>query len=282
MTTEGRAMTESEVLWVPAALALALWLVALSFQLADLGTARFDSRRLARGVRTHVRLHPVAWVVPVAALTVIAVGLGVDYAQRLLFELGRPELALVIALALTVVLVTGWVVVTGATMSVPTDSYRVIRDELVELHGTRVHQEWLNALHVRLAAIDDSVSRMSPPPGDSWRSAAGWVLRRPQRLLPVIAAVVLVVFTALSASGETGQETRVVASVGAVLLSSALAVLGARASVTLLSAVRETQVQYRTEALNLLIEAEKTSRKPVAGLGDRVTRALQILREQQG
>jgi len=61
----------------------------------------------------------------------------------------------------------------------------------------------------------------------------------------------------------------------------ACAVLGARASLVLLAAVRETQLQYRREAEQLLIEAEKTSRKPVAGLGERVTRALQILREQQ-
>ena len=275
-------MTESELVWVPAALALALWLVALSFQLSDLGTARFDSRRLARGVRTHVRLHPVAWVVPVAALTVVTVGLGVDYAQRLLFELGRPDLALVVALALAVLLVAGWVVVTGATMSVPADSYRVIRDELVDLHGTRVHQEWLDGLRDRLESIDEVLSRMPPPPGDSWRSAAGWVVRRPQRVLPVIAAIVLVVFTALGATAGAGYELRVVAAAGTVLLSAALAVLGARASVTLLSAVRETQLQYRNEALQLIIEAEKTSRKRVAGLGDRVNRALQILREQQG
>lgn len=275
-------MTESELVWVPAALALALWLVALSFQLADLGTARFDSRRLARGVRTHVRLHPVAWVVPVAALTVVTVGLGVDYAQRLLFELGRPDLALVVALALAVLLVAGWVVATGATMSVPADSYRVIRDELVDLHGTRVHQEWLDGLRDRLESIDEVLSRMPPPPGDSWRSAAGWVVRRPQRVLPVIAAIVLVVFTALGATAGAGDELRVVAAAGTVLLSAALAVLGARASVTLLSAVRETQLQYRNEALQLIIEAEKTSRKRVAGLGDRVNRALQILREQQG
>ncbi len=269
-------------MWLPAALALALWLVALSFQLADLGTAKFDSRRLARGVRSHVRLHPVAWTIPVAAMTVIGIGIGIEYLQRLIFDSQRLDLALIVALALAVGLVAGWVIVTGATMSVPSDSYRVIRDELVELHGTRVQQDWLDGLHDRLEAIDEAVSRTPPPPGDTWRSAAVWVLRRPQRLIPVAAAIVLLVFTALGAASESGHEARVVAAVGAVLVSGALAVLGARASVTLLSAVRATQVQYRTEALQLMIESEKTSRKRVAGLGDRVTRALQILREQQG
>lgn len=276
-------MSEPErLLWLPAALALALWLVALSFQLADLGTAKFDSRRLARGVRSHVRLHPVAWTIPVAAMTVIGIGIGIEYLQRLIFDSQRLDLALIVALALAVGLVAGWVIVTGATMSVPSDSYRVIRDELVELHGTRVQQDWLDGLHDRLEAIDEAVSRTPPPPGDTWRSAAVWVLRRPQRLIPVAAAIVLLVFTALGAASESGHEARVVAAVGAVLVSGALAVLGARASVTLLSAVRATQVQYRTEALQLMIESEKTSRKRVAGLGDRVTRALQILREQQG
>jgi hypothetical protein len=40
-------------------------------------------------------------------------------------------------------------------------------------------------------------------------------------------------------------------------------------------------LKQRSEVEDLLIELEKSSRKGVAGLGDRVTRALQILREQQ-
>lgn len=267
---------------MPATLALALWLVTLSLQLADLGTARFDSRRLARGTRTLVRLHPVTWVVPLAALALIALGFGIEYGQRLFFDEGQPLVALVVALLLVVALVAGWVIVTSAATSPAADSYRAIRDELVELRGTRVHQEWLDGLRDRLDAIDEATNRKSPPPIASWGSAVRWVFRRPQRVLPVVAGALLLVLGSVAAASDPGHDWVVLAAVVAVLVSAALAVLGARASVTLLSAVRETQVQYRAEAVQLLAEAEKSSRKPVAGLGDRVTRALQILREQQG
>ena len=267
---------------MPATLALALWLVALSLQLADLGTARFDTRRLNRGTRTLVRLHPVTWVVPLAATALVALGFGIEYGQRLLFDEGRPVMALVVALIVVVALVAGWVIITSAATSPAADSYRAIRDELVELRGSRVQQEWLDGLRDRLSVIDEATSRTPAPPIVSWRTATAWVFRRPQRILPVLAAILLLVLAIIAAIKDPGHDWVVLAADGAVLLSKALAVLGARASLVLLSAVRETQVQYRREAEQLLIEAEKTSRKPVAGLGERVTRALQILREQQG
>jgi len=270
-----------ELNWMPATVALALWLVALSLQLADLGTARFDIRRLNRGTRTLVRLHPVTWVVPLAALSLVALGFAIEYGQRLLFDEGEPVMALVVALAIVVLLVAGWVVITSAATSPAADSYRAVRDELVDLRGSRVQQEWLDGLRERLAVIDETTARTPAPPIVSWRAAAGWVVRRPQRTLPVISAVLLLVLVIVAAVEDPGHEWVVVAAIGAVLVSMACAVLGARASLVLLAAVRETQLQYRREAEQLLIEAEKTSRKPVAGLGERVTRALQILREQQ-
>lgn len=267
---------------MPTALAVVLWLVAVSLQLADLGTARFDSRRLARGTRTLVRLHPVTWVVPLAAISIVGLGFGVDYAQRLVFDDELPLQAVIVAFILVVALVGGWLLVTSAAMSPAADSYRAIRDELVELHGTRVQQSWLDALRVRLDTIDEATNRTSTPPVLSWRSAAVWTFRRPQRVLPVAAAIVLFVLATVAATEDPGHEWVSVLAGIAVLLSAALSVLGARASLILLTAVRETQLVYRSEAEQLLAEAEKTSRKPVAGLGDRVTRALQILREQQG
>jgi uncharacterized membrane protein YfbV (UPF0208 family) len=172
--------------------------------------------------------------------------------------------------------------VTSAVTSPASDSYRAIRDELAELRGAPVQQEWLDELRHRLSEIDDAIARTAAPPTDSWVSAARWVVRRPQRLLPVLAAILLLIFAAIGASADAGHDWVTVAAALSVVVSAGLAVLGARSSVALLSAVRETQLQYRSEAVQLIIEAEKTSRKKVAGLGDRVTRALQILREQQG
>src|SRR3954467_11455737 len=96
----------------PAA-AFGLWLIALSLQLADLGTARFDSRRLARGTRTVVRLHPVAWVVPITAAVLVGLGVGLDYVSRLIVD-GGAVASLLIALLLVVGVVAAWLVVTVA------------------------------------------------------------------------------------------------------------------------------------------------------------------------
>lgn len=264
------------------AVGLAGWLAALSLQFADIGTARFDFRRLARGTRTVVRLHPVAWVVPLAAIAIIGLGFGIDYGTRLLFDEGSPFPALIVGLVLVAAVVGGWLIITVAATNPPADSYRAIRDELVELRGSRVQQEWLDGLRARLDTIDDAGGRAIPPVELSLRSTAGWVVRRPQRLIAPLVPLLTIIPLALATAGDPGYAWLFVAAIVATVLSAVLSVLGARRSLELLSAVREAQVQYRLEAEQLLIEAEKTSRKPVAGLGERVTRALQILREQQG
>ena len=264
------------------AIAFAVWLVALSLQLADIGTARFDARLLARGTRTVVRLHPVAWVVPLAALVVVGLGVGVEWAGRLFFDDREPAVAALVAVALVTVVVGAWLAITAAATRPATDSYRAVRDELVDLAGTRAQQERLDEMRGRIAALDDDRGRTPPPLAVSVRSTARWVVARPQRLLPPAAGVLLLVFVAIAAVERPGHEWLVIGAAFAVALSTVLSLAGARASVALLAAVRDTQLKYRAEAEYLLTEAEKTSRKPVAGLGDRVARALQILREQQG
>lgn len=265
---------------LPAA-AFALWLVALCLQLADLGTARFDARLLARGTRTVVRLHPVAWVIPLAALVVVGLGLGVDWAARLLFDDRDPLTAIVVSLALLVGLVGAWLAITVAATRPATDSYRALRDELVDVAGTRVQQERLDDLRARLAAIDDDRDRTPPPRSASTAAVALWVFQRPQRVLPPLSSVVLLVFAAVAAAEHPGREWTVAVAIVALVASVVLSIAGARASLVLLGAVRDTQFSYRSEVVHLLAEAEKISKKPVAGLGDRVSRALQILREQQ-
>jgi hypothetical protein len=260
---------------------LAVWLLALALQFADIGTARLDYRRLARGNRTVVRLHPVAWVVPLAALAIVGLGFGIAWGSHLWFVEDRPVAALLVALLLAALVVGGWLVVTVAATNPAADSYRAIRDELVELRGARVQQEWVSGLRDRLIALDDAGGRM-PPVDLSLRSTALWVVRRPQRLIAPLLPLVTIIPLALAAGEHAEALPLIAAAIAAVVLSAVLSVVGARRSLELLAAVREAQVQFRSEAEQLLIEAEKISRKPVAGLGDRVTRALQILREQQG
>lgn len=266
---------------LPAA-AFALWLVALSLQLADLGTARFDARRLARGTRSMVRLHPVAWVVPLAALVVVGLGLGLDWGTRLLFDDRQPLAAIVVAVTMLVGLVAAWLTITIAATRPAADSYRALRDELVDVAGTRVQQERINDMRARLAIIDADRDRTPPPHSASTAAVGLWVFQRPQRVLPPLSAALLLIFASIAAVEHPGRGFTVAAAIVALVLSTVLAIAGARASLVLLNAVRDTQLEYRAEVVHLITEAEKTSKKPVAGLGDRVSRALQILREQQG
>lgn len=267
---------------MPAAIAFASWLGAFSLQLADLGTARFDSRRLARGARTVVRLHPVAWVIPVAAAVAVGLGIGLDYVSRLLFDDGRVVTAIFAAFLLVVGIVAAWLVITVAVTRPAADSYRAIRDELIDLAGTRVHQDWLDGLRQRLAALDRDGDLAEQLPAPTLRAAVGWVFRRPQRIVPPAFAIVLLVFVAIAVASDPAHVWVAPLAAVAVALSLVLAVWGARASLTLVAAVREAQVEHRADLQHLLTEAERSSKKPVAGLGDRVARALQILREQQG
>ncbi len=265
----------------PAA-AFGLWLVALSLQLADLGTARFDARLLARGTRTVVRLHPVAWVVPLAALVIVGLGLGLDWEARLLFDEHDPLSATIVAVVMLVGLVAAWLAITVAATNQAADSYRAVRDELVDVVGTRIQQERIDEMRSRLSAIDADRDRTPPPHSASTAAVALWVFQRPQRVLPTLAGVLLLVFASIAAAENSGRGWTIALAIVAVVLSTALAIAGARASLVLLNAVRDTQVAYRAEVVHLLAEAEKISKKPVAGLGERVSRALQILREQQG
>ena len=268
--------------WTFPAAAFGLWLVALSLQLADLGTARFDARLLARGTRTVVRLHAVAWVVPLAALVVVGLGLGLDWEARLLFDERDALAAVLVAIIMLVGLVAAWLAITVAATRPAADSYRALRDELVDVAGTRVQQERLDEMRARLSAIDDDRDRTPPPGSASTRAVAVWVVQRPQRVLPPLAGVLLLVLTAIAAAEHPERGWTVAVAIVAVVLSTVLAIAGARASVVLLKAVRDAQVEYRAEVVHLFAEAEKISKKPVAGLGERVSRALQILREQQG
>ena len=269
----------------PAA-AFGVWLVALSLQLADLGTARFDARLLARGNRTVVRLHPVAWVVPLAALVVVGLGLGLDWESRLLFDERKPLTAIVVAIILLVVLVAAWLAITVAVTRPASDSYRALRDDLVDVAGTRAQQERLDEMRARLSAIDNDRDRTSPPRSTSVRAVALWAslmytAQRPQRLLPLLAAVLLLVFVSIAAAEHSGRGWSIAVAVVALVVSMVLSIAGARATLVLLNAARDAQVEHRAEVVHLLGKAEKISKKPIAGLGERVSRALQILREQQ-
>lgn len=178
-----------------------------------------------------------------------------------------------------------WIGVVGAQLAelsltasrVPQlSAFGVLRDELRDATGVRLSAEQLSDFRERLATLDEREATRAVPPtrganahlwaGVPWQLAA--VLGS---LLPFLA--VLVADPTHPGSALPGLLLPVI--------SYALALTVARASLAVAAARSGLHAQQRAEVAELLEHAAKNSRQRVAGLGDRVARALQILREQQ-
>ncbi|EPR77254.1 hypothetical protein ADILRU_0363 [Leifsonia rubra CMS 76R] len=269
--------------WTVLTVMAALWLIAFASQLADYATARFDHLRLARGVRTRVRLHPVAWVVPLAALALVIGAIGVNLSTRAFFaDPTRTSPAVLIALSTVVVLVAVAATVTLVVARPPADSYRLMRDELIELAGVRLHQDQVDEFRARVAAVDAASDDRKRVDGVAASSALTLVVRTPQRFVAPVIALVVAVAALIEVLNDPSRSWVLVVALLTVVVSCTFACVAARASAALRTAVRSTQEVYRGELSGLIAEVEKSSKKRVAGLGDRVARALSILREQQG
>lgn len=152
-------------------------------------------------------------------------------------------------------------------------AFAAIRAELVEAHGQQFTIEQLEAYRDQIEVLDAREAARAVPAG---RGATEQLWRgTPWRLAPVVLAFVPVFL--MSAIWPY--------SLFALLLpviSYVLALAAARASVAAASARAALHEAHRAEIDDLLDRVTRASRKRVAGLGDRVTRALRILREQQG
>jgi hypothetical protein len=96
-------------------------------------------------------------------------------------------------------------------------------------------------------------------------------------VLAVLVLSGLVVWAGISA----GDVLLIVGFSGAALLSVAAFVVAVRAGAVRLTALDEVLDTQRAEVVALLERARIPQRGSVPGLRDRVTRALNILREQQ-
>jgi hypothetical protein len=268
--------------WTVLTFLAALWLIGLSTQVADYATARFDHLRLARGVRTRVRLHPVAWFVPVAGLALVITAMGVDWGTRMFFaNPSQIPAAVLITLSTVVVIIAIVSTITVVVVRAPADSFRLVRDELIELAGVRLHQDQVDEFHARVSAIDASSKDRQTSDATTIPSALQLIVRTPLRLLAPVISIAVASAAIVDLVTDPARPWVLVVALVTVAISVSLGVVAARASLALRTAVRSTQDVYRRELIGLIVEAEKSSKKRVAGLGDRVARALSILREQQ-
>jgi hypothetical protein len=243
--------------------AFLLWVLLFALQLSDLFASLLDMRG-ARDIRTarrgaRRRVTEYFWSIPVLFTLVLGFALGIDYAGRLLFD----------------------------------DAFRA-QLEQIDSKQRRIRlgvrdRAALPRTRAQLRDLADSF-RAVHPSAPEVLSAIGWpfawaylwrgnLLRVVAPLLALLALVIAIVATVLDPHSAGWLAPLGLGA--AFVVSSLLALLSARASLASKVAWHAIYLKQRTEVEDLLLELEKASRKGVAGLGDRVTRALQILREQQ-
>jgi hypothetical protein len=267
--------------WVVAAVVAGIWLLVALFQFGDVATVFLDSRtardRDVPGRISRERTNELFWIIPVVTLLALAIGVAVDHAARYFFDANNPAIGSLVVLGIGVLVVGVAGLALGATAATDPVSYSTLRRDLREHEGERITPLQLADFRARLARIDARTrSRMRP---------TRLLLTAPSvlRLVTVVIglAVVASVWSAAAISPSDQSASLIAVSVLAPVISALFAALGIRFAVSSDLAWRRVYAKQRIDILKLLENFERSSRKGVAGLGDRVARALKILSEQQ-
>jgi hypothetical protein len=284
--------------WTVAAVVSAVWLLVALFQLGDVATVFLDSRtardRDVPGRIARERTNELFWIVPVAALVALGIGIGIDQAGRYVSEqqslspghsytLGTLELATLFLLGLAVLVVGIAALALAAVAATDPISYSALRREMREYEDERITPKQFDRFKRRLARVDRRTRSRAQP--------KAFLLTTPNilRLVPFLVGVAVVITVGIASSlhPSIGSPTFDLASIVllsfvAPVLSIILAVLGIRIGINSDAAWRRVYARQRADILKLLDGFERSTRKRVPGLGDRVARALKILGRQQG
>jgi hypothetical protein len=278
-------------IWVAAAIVAALWLLVALVQLGDVATVFLDSRtardRDIPGRIARERTNELFWILPVAALVALLIGVGIDQAGRFSALSGttpaRANHFDVIAVATLFLLGLAVLVIGIATLAlaavVTTDhiSYSALRREMREFEDERITPLQLDAFNERLSRIDRRTRSRARP--TRWLLTTQNILR----LVPIVVSLAVVVMVAVAEgiAPDAYSASLVLASIAAPLLSALFAALGIGFGISSDAAWRRVYARQRVDILKLLDGFERSTRKRVPGLGDRVARALKILGRQQ-
>ncbi len=252
------------------AIAVASWALSFLLQLIDVITGN-KVKRAGRAAGTRDRDRVLVWTIAVCAIMLIIVILGVDFAARLLLDQGEllwGALALVVLFAAG----AGTALLAARALRRPGTGYQVFRNELQAQAGSRLTKGRLADYRSWLATIDARENDVRR------RVIVGrWV-----RAIPVVVAgIALVAAVWLAAMAELPVWQAALCSVP-VVVSAWLAVGGARSALARNLAIHAVHQKQRAEAIIMLEDLERKTPRKVVGLTERVSRALAILREQQG
>lgn len=251
-------------------IAVAGWALAFLLQLVDVITGH-QVRRAGRAAGTRDRDRILTWTVAVCSIMLVVVILGVDLAMRVLLdqaELLWGSLALVSLVAIGAITA----LLAARALRRPNTGYQVFREELLAQAGSRLakgriadYRTWLSTIDARTNDVRRRV-----------------IIGRWVRTIPVLIAVLAFVAAVWLVSAGELQVWHAGLCLLPILVSGWLAVWGARIALARNLAIHAVHQKHRAEAIILLEDLERKTPRKVAGLTERVSRALAILREQQG
>ena len=247
--------------------------VVLALQLADAIGAVLDVRRVRQlgadgeqadpDALTRRRVRELSWTVVVTAALAVLVAFGVDSAARLVWDADRPVAGALILLGLTLMTFAIGIAAVVAVVRRERPTYARIRRDLRDRSSITLDHDELEEFDERVERADRLRVR---------RSQGATVLRA----FGVVAMLGLAVLAAVIFPLAVGIAFGV-----AALIGIAAFVVAVRARVMATAALDAALEAQRAEVMALLERARIPARGRVPGLGNRVARALAILREQQ-
>ena len=301
-------------------IALGVWLALTIVQVSTFAKRIVEAARArdfhysAQAVRR--RSTGLLWTIPGVTVLSIALAFGVEVAGRVIFNRESVWGWLVLVVVVLLGAFSGLAVVTGIIRKERPD-YASIRADLLELKGQqltvdrvaeyrlllreadrrqrririgRKDRAKVDEARAELEDISETFKSMAPVGSQAlhtirwsvalavfWRASviglAAIVVSIVAWLVPLIAGVT---------SGESSAAAWAALVFVTTPLSVVLGIAGTRAALAARTAQHAVYLKQRAEVVSLLEEFDRTTRKGVAGLGDRVAKALQILRDQQG
>jgi hypothetical protein len=248
--------------------ALFIGAVILGLLIADAIVSVLDARRVRDDDEqpdavTRRRVRELSWTVIVTAALAVLVAFGADSAARFVWNEDRPVVGAYILLGLTLLCFLIGISAVLAVVRRERPTYARIRRDLRDRSSFTLDAEELAEFEARFERADRVSAR---------RSQGALVLRAVG--VAVLLALVVLAMMTFPVGVAVGFSVAAVLGIAAFIVTI-------RARGTAHTAYQSVLASQRAEVAALLERARIPARGRVPGLGNRVARALAILREQQ-
>lgn len=309
-----------DILAVVVVVAVALWLAITIYQVVNFSMRMVEAARTrdfqSYGQAARRRTSELLWTIPGVAVLSILLGFGVDLSSRI-FANNDLTLGAFVLIVTFLVGALGGLGIVAFIIRKERPDYASMRADLLDLVGERLTVERIAEFRATLKEADKRQRRIRigrnnragiagaraeledisetfrerSPIGNQalrsipWSVAVEVFWRASFIGLIAVALSVTSWVILLGAAVQTGNWSLlwlIVSLIVSTAISIVLGIAGTRAALAARTAQHAVYLRQRAEVVSLLEDFDRTARKGVAGLGDRVARALQILRDQQG